>query len=317
MFTQIGRTLALGAAVVGLAAAASPALASGATHTSQSSSFSFATHGDNADVTFNQLLGINDQGQIAGYFGSGADVNHPNKGYVVNPPYYQHNFTNENFPGSAQTQVIGINNSGTTVGFYADPAGDNFGFVLKGGIWTAVIDPQTPATSPQVNQLLGVNNSGIAVGFYTDGHGNNHGYEFNFHNNTFQNLNLPGASSLTATGINNNGDVTGFFVNHSGATQSFLLTGRGHLVTFNAPGSTNTMALGINNSDEIVGSYATGSGDTAMTHGFVWQNGHLRTVDDPHGLGTTTINGVNDNGTLVGFYVDGGGNTDGFVAQPN
>ena len=54
-----------------------------------------------------------------------------------------------------------------------------------------------------------------------------------------------------------------------------------------------------------------------MSHGFVWHNGHLRTVDDPHGLGTTIINGLNDNGTLVGFYVDGGGNTDGFVAQPN
>ena len=36
---------------------------------------------DNAnDVTFNQLLGINNDGVIAGYFGSGAQ-GHPNKGY--------------------------------------------------------------------------------------------------------------------------------------------------------------------------------------------------------------------------------------------
>ena len=100
----------------------------------------------------------------------------------------------------------------------------------------------------------------MAVGFYTDSHGNDHGYEFNFHNDTFQNVHVPGATSLTATGINNNGDVTGFYVNHSGSTRSFLLTGGGQLFTFNAPGSTNTMALGINNSDEIVGSYATGTG---------------------------------------------------------
>jgi hypothetical protein len=29
-------------------------------------------------------------------------------------------FADENFPGSAQTQVIGINNNGDTVGFYVD-----------------------------------------------------------------------------------------------------------------------------------------------------------------------------------------------------
>ena len=52
-------------------------------------------------------------------------------------------------------------------------------------------------------------------------------------------------------------------------------------------------------------------------HGFTWtpQRG-FSTVDDPHGAGTTTINGVNDFGQLVGFYVDGNGNTDGFLASP-
>ena len=37
---------------------------------------------------------------------------------------------------------------------------------------------------------------------------------------------------------------------------------------------------------------------------------------DPHGVGTTTINGVNDHGQLVGFYLDGANNTDGFLAAP-
>ena len=66
------------------------------------------------DVTFNQLLGINSSGEIAGYFGSG-NAGFPNKGYTTVPPYTS--FTNENFPGSVQTQVTGINNAGTTVGF--------------------------------------------------------------------------------------------------------------------------------------------------------------------------------------------------------
>jgi Cu/Zn superoxide dismutase len=39
------------------------------------------------------------------------------------------------------------------------------------------------------------------------------------------------------------------------------------------------------------------------------------TVDDPNGIGATTINGINNAGTLVGFYVDGAGNTHGMLAS--
>ena len=311
MFTQIGRTVCLGTAITGLVAAA-PALAAAAP---EAPAYSFATHGDNADPTFNQLLGINDQGQIAGYFGAGTSATvHPNRGYVVHPPYHQADFTNENFPGAAQTQVIGINNSGTTVGFYADAGGDNFGFVLKAGIWTAVIDPRTGAGT--VNQLLGLNNDGVAVGFYTDGKGNNHGYEFNFHTDTFSAVNVPGATSVTATGINAEGNVTGFYSGpKSGGTRSFVRIG-GRVTTFGAPNSGNTTAFGINNNNEIVGAYVIGSGAKAATHGFVRTTGAFHGVDDPNGVGTTLINGVNDNGVIVGFYTDSKGNTDGFVGRP-
>src|ERR1700678_2439234 len=48
-------------------------------------------------------------------------------------------FTNENFPGSSQTQVTGINNTVTAVGFYADSDGattPNFiGFVGQAGVF--------------------------------------------------------------------------------------------------------------------------------------------------------------------------------------
>jgi len=75
------------------------------------------------------------------------------------------------------------------------------------------------------------------------------------------------------------------------------------------------MALGVNGRDEVVGVYTVGSGNAAVMHGFTWTPQHgFRTVDDPQGIGTTTINGVNDFGQLVGFY--GNGNTDGFLATP-
>ena len=87
---------------------------------------------DSRDQTFNQLLGINNEGVIAGYFGSGA-AGHPNKGYALVPPFAQRNFRNENFPGAAQTQVTGLNDHGVTVGFWstqntASMTNNNFGF---------------------------------------------------------------------------------------------------------------------------------------------------------------------------------------------
>ena len=66
--------------------------------------------------------------------------------------------------------------------------------------------------------------------------------------------------------------------------------------------------------EEVVGVYT--NSDMSM-HGFTWAPGHgFTTVDDPHGVGATTINGVNDQGQLVGFYTDAAGNTDGLLAQP-
>ena len=124
--------------------------------------YSFQTLDNESDPTFNQLLSINDAGAIGGLLRERlAGQDRPNRGYVLDGPYGQQNYVNENFPGAQQTQVTGINDSGTTVGFYADAAGDNFGFVLKQGIWTAVINPNTTGT---VNQLLGLNNKGVAVG---------------------------------------------------------------------------------------------------------------------------------------------------------
>jgi hypothetical protein len=41
----------------------------------------------------------------------------------------------------------------------------------------------------------------------------------------------------------------------------------------------------------------------------------FESINDPNGIGTTTINGLSDRGTIVGFYTDSTGNTDGFVAR--
>src|ERR1035437_7479836 len=207
-----------------------------------------------------------------------------------------HFFSTENFPPSVQTQVTGLNNRGVTVGFAssmnnASMVNDNHGFVdVNGHFRTTDYPTHSPATPP-ADQNLGVNDSDVAVGFYTDANGSNHGYEYNIGENRYSPVidpSLPG-TSLTAAAINDEGDVPGFYTNSAGTTDGFLKTHHGQFIDLAAPGAASTMALGVSSRGEVVGVYTVGSGAAAVMHGFTWTGQHgFRTVDDPHGIGTTT-----------------------------
>jgi CHRD domain len=319
-------TVASGALVAGAFALMSSAHASSTgragagTSASRPVTYSFQTLDDNSDLTFNQLLGINSGGVIAGYFGSGAQ-GHPNMGYLLG----QGSYRNENFPGSAQTQVTGLNDNGVTVGFWsgmnnASMSNDNSGFyAINGSDYHSVNFPADSPASPPVDQLLGVNDHDVAVGFYTDAKGNNHGYEYSISGNSFSRVLDPSdtGASLTAAAINNHGDVAGFYADAAGRTDGFLKAAGGQFTSLAYPGASATSAFGVNDDDEVVGTYTDGTGNSATTHGFTWTpGGGFAIVDDPHGIGATTINGVNDRGDLVGFYTDAKGNTDGFEGTP-
>jgi hypothetical protein len=93
----------------------------------------FLTLDNPADLVtpiFNNLLGINNQGLIAGFYGSGA-TNDPNQGFLLEVNHSgTGTFTAMDFPPSAQnpavhglplpqvsqTQVTGLNDHGIVVG---------------------------------------------------------------------------------------------------------------------------------------------------------------------------------------------------------
>jgi len=281
----------------------------------------FQTLNNPGDPAFNQLLGINSQVNptIVGYFGDGGNsmTSVPNNGYTLALPS---TYTAENFPGAAQTQVVGIAPSAmTNVGFYVDSMGNNIGFVYNVTTmsFTSVVNPAAPA----FNQLLGVNDNNMAVGFYNDGT-NNHGYVYNISTQVFTPINLPGAwgaVSVTGAGINNAGEITGFYTDGSNNTWGFT-DNAGWFSNFEMPGTTNTAFFGINEWGQVVGSYVDGSG---LTNGLLYDSStDYQTIDDPSasatsafGVDGTTINGINDSGDVVGFYSDGT-NVDGFEATP-
>jgi hypothetical protein len=254
---------------------------------------------------FTQLLGINDNNEIAGYHGANT-----NKGFTYD--LSDNKFTIENYPGSAQTQVIGINNLTETCGFYVDQSGVVHGFLDDDGSFKTVDLPGTP-----FNQLLGRNVVQQAVGYYSetsDGTGRDHAYIYDENGGVFEVLTIPNeVNGAQATGINHNGQVTGFFVDGNMVNHGFLLY-QGTFTQLDFPGATFTQALGVNNLGKLVGTYVDAGG---LTHGFVYEikGGTYQSIDDPNGIGTTVVNGINDKSELVGFYGTSPVNS-GFVATP-
>lgn len=276
----------------------------------------FTTINNPNDPTFNQLLGINDNGVISGYFGSGM-AGHPNQGYTIAPPYTQ--FMPSNLPASVQTQATGIIGNMATVGFWSPTnAGNgtdaNFGFIREanGFTYLSVNNPLVSST-PSVNQLLGINGNNIVVGFYNDSNNLSHGYTYSVKTGQFTPVMVENAVSDAATGINLHGVICGFFTDATGLTQGFVQDETAQTtVNVAVPNSGVTQLLGINAHGIAVGFYI---GQDTFPHGIVYNKatGSFTFVDDPNGTMGTTLNGINDQGQIVGFYTDAAGNTHGVL----
>ena len=293
-----------------VAATLAVAIAVAAPDHAKAGPYTFQNIIDPVNPTFTQALGINGAGTIVGY-GNMTVFD----GFQLVLPPVAGNFTRLNVPGqTGGTQVFGITSNGlTTAGFSVSAAGINNGFVETGGTFTTVDQPGTA-----FNQLLGINALGTTAAGYssTDPAGMvgqtaitvTGGPVFTspvFH---YINALLPANTNSQATGVNNSGEVVGFYENAMGDFSAFSDI-MGTITSFQFPGSVSTQALGLNNLGEIVGDYLDAMG---VMHGFL-DNAGAFTMLDPTGSTATTINGINDNGTVVGFYVNAAGNTIGTV----
>ena len=266
---------------------------------------------DPLNPTFTQALGINNAGTIVGY-GNATIFN----GFQLILPPVPANFTRQNVPGAdGGTQVVGISGAGTTVGF-SITGGVTSGFAQTAGTFTTVNQPGTA-----FNQLLGINQLGtVAAGYSsTDPAGATLQKALtvsggpSFASPTFTDINalLPTNFNSQATGVNNAGEVVGFYQMADGNFSAFTDLG-GSITSFEAPGAASTQALGVNDLGQIVGDFVDNMG---VMHGFLDSGGVFSTLD-PIGSTATTINGINDLGTVVGFYVDANGNTIGTAGTP-
>ncbi len=237
-------------------------------------------------------------------------------------------FTNFDGPdqgtsAGAGTNMNGISNSGTSVGFTIDNNGNFHNFTVN------------PLKSRNLKLLningsmaanaFAVNSSGTVVG--TDGNGNafflNHGKLKTF---------IPlGGSAAVALGINDHGTIVGQYTT-STAMPGFIRVNGNSFITINAPSGPDTLnAQGINYHGEVVGFYV---GTDGQDHGFMAYEksatgGALTGTpiadpvipNVPGEPGATfvfsQVLGVNDHGIAVGYYGDSTTSQHGFIYNTN
>ena len=130
----------------------------------------------------------------------------------------------------------------------------------------------------------------------------------------FRTVDVPGALWTAANAVNNKGTVVGAWVGSPGGPFGFGYIEKpgAQPTTFNFPGTYDVTApSALNDWGTAVGAYLDSSG---VPHGWVrWPSGRFTQLDDPAGVGGTSLFQINDAGVIVGGYTDASGTGHGFV----
>jgi|ERR1700722_13401058 len=247
-----------------------------------------------------QAVGINDEGIVTGFYTD------PATGDVLS--FVSHHGDLKigiSGPGDTYTSIGPANNLGIESGNDGDYTNQQ---PVLYDIRRGTFYPLPEIEGMEINFCDGVNDFGhasgvaYATGDWVDG-GNGLGLNWIWDGRKYSFFDVPGAvNGAAAGGINNQDEVTGFYIDDSGLPQGFVKDGS-HYKTFAAPGSLYTLAFGINNQGVVAGGYV--NPDTSH-HGYFWSEGKFTTVDVtlPAANGTSWYQ-ANDHGDLAGLYFSG------------
>lgn len=119
---------------------------------------------------------------------------------------------------------------------------------------------------------------------------------------TYTVIEVPGARSTIAFGINGRGDIVGSYVDASFRSHGFVLRD-GAFTTIDYPGAANTDARGIGPNGEIVGGYRLPGEPAVNIHGYLLAKGEFSRIDYP-GHTSTIPQRILSDGTILGCRHD-------------
>ncbi len=208
------------------------------------------------------------------------------------------------FSGAIQTFPNAINASGQIVGGATTsyvPL-ENHGFLLSGGIYTQIDNPNGVANTTFAS---GINASNEIVGWShlsINPSGGGPLLGFLLSGGTFSPILVPGAASTGPSGINDSGKIVGAFYEPGAVSTDGFLDVANTFTTIDVPGAKNTLPFAINNLDQIVGSYGPVFGDES---GFFFDGSQFFNLDIS-GVPRIEPTGINNIGEIVGSFSPGG-----------
>jgi uncharacterized membrane protein len=170
-------------------------------------------------------------------------------------------FTEYDVPGTVQTNLLSINNSGDFTGAF-DPDGSGVfqAFVSLGGTLTSYSVPGAASTfAYEIN-----NNKKLTVGYYVVA-GVLHGQYRDANGALHFPIDPAGSTSTVLFGVDNKNTVVGRYAS-AGVTHGLFFVPPDNFSTFDYPGATFTSINGINEKGLITGRFVDTSG---IAHGFL------------------------------------------------
>ena len=269
------------------------------------SSVSFLDAQTQASCTFKLFkpaeisLGVNDWGTTVGALNGKAAIRYAGGGISYFLPR-----------GAREAVFVARNNSGVTVGQYADWSGKGGAFILKGSTVTPIEDPRNPDTTPGVS---GINKWNSIVGSY--GVNTSYGIRIRgfkrYSDGRFVDLDYPfdrvlGGQMTAPVAINDNGVVVGGYSENINVLEAIVhgfIYHNGQWATLDVSNTVSTTLVGISNAGAIVADaseIATGSGIAS----FLYVNGKFKTIKVPNAT-STRVNRMSPGGLITGIATIG------------
>ncbi len=301
-------------------------------------------------VTVTQALGVNDAGEVVGQYNDATGATHGF--IYKNGAYQSVDFTGTTQDGkpATATTINGLNNAGRIVGFYVAANGNTVGFTgtpsasnapapspappaaptvpatvpMVGGLTPAQYTFQTVVSphDPTFTQLLGINDNSTIGGY--DGSGQtvngvlhpNKGFVLTAaarrSPRIFAMQNYPNSVQTQVVGIDNGGDIGGFWIDAKGVNHGFINV-NGAFTAVDDPRGGFNQILGLV-PGRAVGTYQDAN---MMFHAYLYtfdlaQPGGGQFTELPYTNAQAA--GTAAGHKVVGFAADANGATHGFLA---
>ncbi len=225
--------------------------------------------------------------------------------------------TSYEIPGAVSVSMSGIDAAGLIVGSYLDSNRVSHGFTRDAaGVLTIIDAPGAGTATGQGTYTAGVSNGGQIAGSYADSGGREHGFWLG-PSGRFVIFDAPDSDETFASGINDSGQVSGFYYydGFPAGPFGFIWTDGSPALTFEPANTLYLYSARINSYGEVAGYFENTLGKSRLYYRDA--NGNITTFSPSPGpvSGDIYVAAINDSGTIVGYFNYQNGAAQGFVRE--